>query len=213
MSAASLREMKKRDKEARIRAAALELIRARGYAATTTAEVAERAGIATGTLFLYVKTKEELLDFLFAGEIAAVVDEAFRSLPRRGDIVKRLGHLFGRLLDYYYRDLGLARVLVGEALLPRSGARSLPLTVEFLQRVAALIHEEQVAGRLVGDAYPVELALHAFTLYVGGVLTVVNMMGTSADARHTLERALEIHFRGLRPARRARTRKSRRKKP
>ena len=200
MSAISPREMKKRDKEERIRAAALELIRARGYDATTTAQVAERAGIATGTLFLYVKTKEELLDFVFAGEIAAVVEEAFRTLPRRGDIVKRLVHLFGRLLDYYYCDLRLARVLVAEALLPRTGARSLPLTVEFLQRLAALIHEEQAAGRLVGDAYPVELATHAFSLYLAGVLTVVNMMGTSADARQTLERALEIHFRGLRPS-------------
>jgi AcrR family transcriptional regulator len=204
MSAASLREMKKRDKEARIRAAALELIRSRGYAATTTAAIAERAGIATGTLFLYVKTKEELLDFLFAGEIAGVVDEAFRSLPRRGDIVKRLVHLFGRLLDYYYRDVALARILVGEAMLPRSSARSLPLTVDFVQRMAALIHQEQEAGRLVGDAYPVELALHAFTLYLGGVLTVVNGMGSAADARRSLERALEIHFRGLRPKRRKR---------
>lgn len=199
---ASLREQKKRDKEARIRAAALELIRTRGYEATTTAAVAERAGIAAGTLFLYVKNKEELLDFLFAGEIAAVVDEAFASLPRRGDIVKRLSHLFGRLLDYYYRDLPLARVLVAEALVPRNSARSLPLTVEFLQRVAALIHEEQEERRLVGDAYPVELAMHAFTLYLGGVLTVVNAMGSAADARQTLERALEIHFRGLRPKKR-----------
>jgi AcrR family transcriptional regulator len=202
MSGGSLRETKKRDKEARIRAAALELIRSRGYEATTTAAVAERAGIATGTLFLYVKTKEELLDFLFAGELAAVVDEAFRSLPRRGDIVKRLVHLFGRLLDYYHRDVALARVLVAEALVPRSDVRSLSLTFEFMQRVAALIHQEQEAGRLVGDAYPVELALHSFTLYLGGVLTVVNRMGTAADARRTLERALEIHFRGLRPNRR-----------
>ncbi|MCU1279595.1 MAG: Transcriptional regulator, TetR family [bacterium] len=210
MSVVSVREMKKRDKEQRIRGAALELIRARGYAATTTAAVAERAGIAAGTLFLYVKTKEELLDFLFAGEIAAVVDDAFRTLPRRGDIVKRLGHLFGRLLNYYYCDLALARALVGEALLPRAEARSLSLTVELLQRLAALIHDEQTAGRLTSDAYPVELATHAFTLYLGGVLAVVNQMDTSAGARQTLERALEIHFRGLRPrpARRARATKT-----
>jgi AcrR family transcriptional regulator len=213
MSVAGLREMKKRDKEARIRAAALELIRTRGYEATTTAAIAERAGIATGTLFLYVKNKEELLDFLFAGEIAAVVDQAFATLPRRGDIVKRLVHLFGSLLDYYYRDLPLARVLVAEAMLPRAQARSLPLTMSFLQRVGALIHQEQEEGRLVGDAYPVELAMHAFTLYLGGVLTVVNMMGSAADARQTLERALEIHFRGLRPDGKRRGRPQRRRKP
>jgi TetR/AcrR family transcriptional regulator, cholesterol catabolism regulator len=210
MSAVNLREAKKRDKEARIRAAALELIRQKGYEVTTTAEVAERAGIAAGTLFLYVKTKEELLDLVFAGEIAAVVEEGFRTLPKRGDIVARLVHLLGALLDYYQRDVALARVLVTAVLLPRTSARSGPLTMEFLQRLAALIHDAQVAGQLVGDAYPVELAMHAFTLYLGGVLSVVNLMGTSADARHTLERALEIHFRGLRPP--AATKKQRRRK-
>ncbi|HEX8952035.1 MAG TPA: TetR/AcrR family transcriptional regulator [Polyangia bacterium] len=199
MSATGLRESKKRDKEARIGAAAKELIRRHGFAATTTAAVAERAGIAAGTLFRYVKTKEELLDLVFAGEIAAVVEEAFATLPKRGDIVKRLGHLFGRLLDYYQRDIVMARVLVAEALLPRAGARSLPLTVDFLQRVAALIGAEQTAGRLADDVNAVALAMDCFSLYVGGVLTVVNQMGRSSDARATLERALTIHFRGLRP--------------
>lgn len=193
------REMKKRDKEARIRAAAMELIRRHGFAATTTAAVAERAGIAAGTLFRYVKTKEDLLDWVFAGEIADVVEEAFATLPRRGDIVKRLAHLFGRLLDYYQRDVGMARVLVAEALLPRDGARSLPLTLGFLQRVAALIEAEQTAGHLLADENPVALAMDCFTLYVGGVLTVVNQMGRSPDALANLERALAIHFRGLRP--------------
>ena len=62
----------------------------------------------------------------------------------------------------------------------------------------------------MGDANPVELAIHAFSLYLGGVLTVVNHMGTSADARRTLERALDIHFRGLRPPGAARPRRSQR---
>ncbi len=191
--------MKKRDKEARIRAAAMELIRRQGFAATTTAAVAERAGIAAGTLFRYVKTKDDLLDLVFAGEIAAVVEEAFASLPKRGDIVKRLAHLFGRLLDYYQRDVVMARVLVAGALLPRDGARSLPLTLGFLQRVAALIEAEQTAGQLAGDVNPVALAMDCFTRYVGGVLAVVNQMARSPDALANLERALAIHFRGLRP--------------
>lgn len=199
MSASGLREMKKRDKEARIRAAAVELIRRNGFAATTTAAVAERAGIAAGTLFRYVKTKDDLLDLVFAGEIADVVEEAFATLPGRGDIVKRLLHLFGRLLDYYQSDLVMARILVAEALLPRDGARSLPLTVSFLQRVAALIGAEQFAGHLTDDVNPVALAMDCFTLYVGGVLAVVNQMARSSDALKALERSLTIHFRGLRP--------------
>ena len=195
----TVRELKKRDKEARIRSAAMELIRRHGFAATTTAAVAKRAGIATGTLFRYVKTKEELLDLVFAGEIADVVEQAFATLPKRADIVARLVHLYGALLDYYQRDIVIARLLVAETILPRSDARSLPLTVDFLQRVTRMITAEQTAGRLDPVVNPVGLAFDSFALYVAGVLAVVNQRARSADARLTLERALEIHFRGLRP--------------
>ncbi|MDB4969245.1 MAG: hypothetical protein JWN44_4934 [Myxococcales bacterium] len=192
------REQKKRDKEARIRAAALALFREKGFAATTTREVAERAGIATGTLFLYVKSKEELVDFVFYGEIAAVVEAAFRTLPRRGDVLTRLVHLFGALYDYYASDLAIARVLIAGAILPPPGARSMPLTFQFIDRVAGVIREAQQAGSLHPDGFPIELATHAFTLYVGGVLTLVNGFGSADDAKNQLRRALDVHFAGLR---------------
>jgi TetR/AcrR family transcriptional regulator, cholesterol catabolism regulator len=195
---ASKRERKKRDKEARIRAAALALFREKGYAETTTREVAERAGIATGTLFLYVKNKEELVDFVFTGEIAAVVEEAFRTLPRKGDVVARLIHLFGALYDYYAADVPLARVLIAGVIMPAAGARSMPLTFQFLDRVGAVIRDAQKERQIHGDAFPLELASHAFSLYVGGLLALVNSYGSATDSKNMLRRALEIHLSGLR---------------
>jgi AcrR family transcriptional regulator len=211
----SKRERNKRDKEARIRRAALTLIRDKGFAATTTREVAERAGIAAGTLFLYVKTKEELLDFVFTGEIAAVVDEAFASLPAEGDVVARMMHVFGRLLDFYAADVALARLLVVDAMLPRPGARSVPLTFAFVERMARILGEAQARGQLAPDGLPDELAMHAFLLYVGGVLHVINGFGTAEDARRTVARALEVHLSGLRPKepRPSSTSQPRRRKP
>src|SRR3989442_3346974 len=140
------REQNKRDKEARIRAAALALFREKGFAATTTRQVAERAGIATGTLFLYVKTKEELVDFVFAGEIAAVVDAAFATLPRRGDVIARMMHVFGALYDFYAADLALSRVLLAEAILPPPGARPMPLTFTLFGRMVLVIRAPRAAA-------------------------------------------------------------------
>ena len=192
-------DRKKREKEARIRRAALALIRERGFEAMTTRELAERAGIAAGTLFLYVKSKDELLDFVFAGEIGAVVDGAWATLPRRGALESRLMHLFGALVDFYARDLALARLLLRDAVLPRPGSRSLPLTFAFLHRVGELVAAEQGAGRLAAHAPPVELALHAFQLYVGAVLGVATGLTTAEEARAGLRRALDVHFSGLKP--------------
>ena len=55
------RERNKQDKLARITEAACRLIGERGIGDVTTLQVAEAADVATGTLFLYAKTKGELL--------------------------------------------------------------------------------------------------------------------------------------------------------
>jgi AcrR family transcriptional regulator len=195
---ASRRARNQQDKAARIRRAAMALFRDKGFAATTTREVAKRARIAAGTLFLYVKSKEDLVDFVFSGEITRVVAEATATLPKEGDVVARLVHLFGRLFDFYATDPAISRVLVAGAILPEPDARSLPLTFDFLKTLGAVIAEAQAAGQLSAAAFPLELAMHVFTLYLAGVLTVINGYGSADDARRSLERALEIHFLGLR---------------
>src|SRR3954447_21236328 len=116
-SRVSLRDKSRADKQARIREAALALWKERGFEHTTTRAVAERAGIATGTLFLYVRSKDELADFVFRGEIERVVEERWASLPKRADLVPRLMHLFGGLLELYAGDLDVARILVRHVLL------------------------------------------------------------------------------------------------
>jgi len=55
------RERNKQDKLERITAAARELFEERGVDDVTTQQVADKADIGTGTLFLYAKTKGELL--------------------------------------------------------------------------------------------------------------------------------------------------------
>lgn len=55
------RALNKADKERRIRAAARELFFSRGFSAVTTQEVADRAGVGTGTLFRYASSKGEML--------------------------------------------------------------------------------------------------------------------------------------------------------
>ncbi len=60
--------------------AALELFAEKGFAATRSEEVAARAGVAKGTLYLYYPSKEELLKAVItqhlSGEIAAVAEYA-----------------------------------------------------------------------------------------------------------------------------------------
>lgn len=54
-----------KEKEQKILDAALKLFVERGFHGTSTAEIAKTAGVATGTLFHYFKTKKELINRLY----------------------------------------------------------------------------------------------------------------------------------------------------
>lgn len=54
-------EEKLTDKQKRIILAAIESFSEKGYAATSTSEIAKKAGVAEGTIFRHYKTKKELL--------------------------------------------------------------------------------------------------------------------------------------------------------
>jgi AcrR family transcriptional regulator len=76
--AAAPRQRRKEARPQELLDAALELFGEKGFAATRTEEVAERAGVSKGTLYLYYPSKEELLKAVISQrlsvEIAAVAE-------------------------------------------------------------------------------------------------------------------------------------------
>jgi AcrR family transcriptional regulator len=65
---------RKRERPAEIRAAALEILAEKGFAATRMIDIAERAGVTKGTLYLYFRNKQELLNSLTRPQTAASVE-------------------------------------------------------------------------------------------------------------------------------------------
>jgi AcrR family transcriptional regulator len=70
-------ERSKKAKLGRIERAARMLFSKKGFAETTTREIARRPDIGVGTLFLYFPEKRDLLFHLFRQEIEPIVDRAF----------------------------------------------------------------------------------------------------------------------------------------
>jgi AcrR family transcriptional regulator len=56
--------------------AAIDLFVERGYAATRLEDVARRAGVSKGTLYLYYENKEELFKAVVRSNIVPVIGEA-----------------------------------------------------------------------------------------------------------------------------------------
>lgn len=135
-----LRENNKQDKRERLSRAAHALFSEQGFDATTIRQIAERAGIGVGTIFLYARDKQGLLFLLFSEAVLAVEREAFASLPgldsapeparaaprqsrsadqhRDGEplLLRQLLHVFSAYYRYYMTDRALARLFVKELL-------------------------------------------------------------------------------------------------
>jgi TetR/AcrR family transcriptional regulator, cholesterol catabolism regulator len=167
-----LRAQHKHDKRERLRTAAWELFSEKGYDGTSTREIAERAGIATGTLFLYAKDKADLLFLVFEHRLAEAIEEGFRSLPASG-LREQLLHLFRRCFRMYEKSPAISRVFVKE--LPGAEGpnadRVNAFTLVFLQRVGGLVEQAQECGEVRRDLIPVAVAQTVFGLYFMALLT------------------------------------------
>jgi AcrR family transcriptional regulator len=130
------RAARRDERRAAILAAALEEFAARGFAATRLDDVARRAGVAKGTIYLHFRDKESLFQELVRAMLSPLVGTieaaALRDLPiravvemivdlfvneiygtRRKDVIRLIiaeGSRFPRLAAVYYREV-IARVL------------------------------------------------------------------------------------------------------
>src|SRR5437868_8222378 len=97
LSAPSTRWRRRKDaRPGEIVAAALACFAERGFAATRLEDVARRAGVSKGTLYLYYENKEELFKAVVRSSIVPVIGEAEVSVAEfeghSADLLRHLIH-------------------------------------------------------------------------------------------------------------------------
>jgi TetR/AcrR family transcriptional regulator len=163
----SKRERKKAEKERRILAAALDLFREHGFEDTTTAEIARRAGIGAGTLYLYVGSKEDLLVAVFNEDAGHAWETAFNAADPCAPVVEQLIEVFSAVSDHHEADMRLARAyfkqlsFVGEE--ASEGVRAFMRT--FYGRLTALLEQAQESRRLAPEVPARTLAGNLFAIW------------------------------------------------
>lgn len=86
----SRRESNKIDKLRRIREATEKLFITKGFDDTTTREIALAAGVGLGTVFVYAKTKRDLLFLIVNDDLDATVTAATKAVSPRRSILNNL---------------------------------------------------------------------------------------------------------------------------
>ncbi len=206
LSTVSRRETNKLEKRARLREAAEQLFRTRGYENTTTREIADAADIATGTLFLYARDKQDLLFLVMHEHLRRAVDEGFATLPRKATFRAALRHLFARLFVMYGQQEPLARHFI-TSLPGADGLNALEvnaLTFTFLQRISMLVEAAQTRGEVRDDVEPLALATICFELYFTTLIRWISGLAALEQLPAVLAHSLDLLFEGIRsPPKRA----------
>jgi len=199
------RERNREEKLRRVRDAAEALFHERGFEGATMREIAERADVATGTLFLYATDKRDLLFLVYGERIARTTEGAFHDLPAEAPLVEQLLFVYGRLLESYAPDPALALHFVTEQL-RGGGARqkeSEAVRIAFFHRLAEVVRAAQARGEVDEAVDPGQVVWSSFTLYFGALLSWLGGWSTREEALDgVLRPALELQHRGMAAPRR-----------
>ena len=173
-SAASLRRRRKDERPSELVAAALDLFVERGFAATRLDDVAARAGVSKGTLYLYFESKEALFK--------AVIEEAIVPLLASAEdvIANDQGtsiDLLRRLLNGWWEQIGATR-LAGVPKLIIAKARNFPAVAQYyhdavIVRGRALLRTLLQRGIERGEFRPLDLETAIDVIYAPLMMLVV----------------------------------------
>ena len=109
-----LRERHKVDKFERICNAAIRLFGREGYDRTTLREIAREAGVALGTLSLYVRDKRDLIFLIFNKVIPPLLEQGRRGIEPNKSMVENMLAFFEPIYTAFSRNVTLYRVLLGQ---------------------------------------------------------------------------------------------------
>jgi len=191
------REQQKRETRRQILLAAKALFGEHGYQKTTTKQIAERAGVAAGTVFVHFPDKASLLAASLLDGIDGVVEEAFATLPD-ADLVAQLLHFARALYGWYRQDPELSRALLRESLFLTGewDQRFREQSMDFLGRLCGLIESAKERGEIDEEIDSMLAALSFFACYFTALLGVVKEEDSPLEGHLILlERTLRYQLR------------------
>jgi len=146
----------------RLLAAAREVFRDRGVAATLN-DVAHHAGLGVGTAYRHFANKEELIDALF-DEMVDTVDGYLREAVEERDAWLGLTRALERVCEVQAFDRGLREVMLGTG---RGPERERQMRERVAPKVDVLVARAQEQGMLRADIVPPDFPV--LQLMVGAV--------------------------------------------
>jgi AcrR family transcriptional regulator len=205
MAAVPARQRRKEARPQELLDAALELFVEKGFSATRAEEVAARAGVSKGTLYLYYPSKEDLLKAVIehrvSSEIAAGAAEAAGFTGPTDELLRKIVTTWWQRL-YDSPVSGVFKIIITEV-------RNFPEIAEF-HRQSVVEPGQQLIGRLLqrgidrGEFRPVDLASAVHSLIFPMIMVCLHKHSLGAcipeqrlDGKAFIRDHIELMLEGL----------------
>jgi len=199
-----LRELNKQEKLRRIKEAALALFVSKGFDDTTTREIAIKAGVGMGTVFLYAETKRDLLFLIVNDGLEDCISKASSAIVPRNSLLQNLLTVLRLHYEYFAELPVLSRTALREMYFYQSGTQAERFT-KTRDRLKSLLTElisEAMDQRLIQSRETPQLVAQTiFSIYQ--VHLRVWLSAEPLDIRagiSQLRRQIEIVMNGLSPS-------------
>lgn len=195
------------EKQKKILAAAIESFAEKGYSATSTSEIAKKAGVAEGTIFRHYKTKKELLLSIVSPMMAKLIAPFVIR-----DLNKVLNHDYDSFEDFVKAMIeNRAKFLKNNMQLFRILIQEIPfqpeLKEQFKEHIATKVFERlkqvvehyQAKGQII-DAPPYSvIRITASTIFGYLVARYLLVPEADWDDEAEIERTVQFLMHGLSP--------------
>jgi len=172
-----------------------------GFYATRVSDVARAAGVADGTIYLYFKSKDELLLSLFEDRVEKLLSYMRDELPKQGGAQAKLRKIIELQLGLLEGERDLAEVLT---VILRQSTKLLkeyaaPKFMAYLESIAAVVSEGQAAGDFRKDVPPLLVARATWGALDGIALTWALGRAERGALSRAAGQIADIILRGLAP--------------
>ncbi len=204
-----IQERKRREKERRrqeILAAAREIFSVKGFNSATMEEIASKAELSPGTLYLYFKNKEELHTSLSIDILAHLGSEIGKVVDQDISVEEKVGRFRDVFIDVYEYDasilINLFHLQSGETLhnLSDEVMKELKKYSSIAHKAIIAVVKEGIDKGVFTEDHPVALADVLWATYAGVVLWVDSkrLLNDEKDfVKPTLKLAFNLIIKGL----------------
>ncbi|WP_052418677.1 TetR/AcrR family transcriptional regulator [Methanolacinia paynteri] len=184
------------DKRKAILDSALALFTERGFHGTPTSLIASEAGVATGTLFHYFATKEELIEELYLDIKREAGNEVRRGTEIRGDLDSDLMKIASNYVFWGIKNPAKIKFMEQFCLSPYVPAGTREEGISNFLFLSEIIESGIKSGKL--KPLPVELTIRMATKFLNAIIEYATTQGHGCDADELFGLAYTVLEDGLR---------------